>query len=474
MVVSIGRRDLLLGSAAAAAMGGGLLVARPARAAAGRQVLQAKPAPLDLGGEFPAPTPGWAYGGRVPGPVVRARQGDWVDVMLQNDLPQSTTVHWHGVRIDNAMDGVPGLTQQAVKPGETFAYRFLAPDAGTFWYHSHQRSWEQMARGLHGLLVVEEREPPAVDSDLLFAADDWLLQKDGALAEASFGDLHDWAHAGRLGNWLTINGTSHPKLEIPAGGRVRLRCANVANARTLAFDVAALEARVVALDGQPLAAPAKAEERMELAPGQRTDLIFDVPDQAGATIPIHEISTRDRIKATTMTIVPHAVPVGRPPLEAVVLPANPLSGDLELNQALNLDLVMEGGAMGGLTEAVYQGKKQGIRELAAQKRVWAFNGVSDLPEAPFVDLPRGRIVTLHMINQTAWPHAIHVHGHHFRVIERDGVRVDEPAWRDTELVRRGERTRIAFAADNPGSWLIHCHMLEHQAAGMRTWFRVSA
>ena len=129
----------------------------------------------------------WAYGGTVPGSLIRVRRGDEVNIQLVNNLPEPTTVHWHGVRLDNAMDGVADLTQEPVLPGETFDYRFIVPDAGTYWYHPHYRSWEQLARGLYGLLIVEETDPPEVDRDIALIFDDWRVGDDGEIDEESFG-----------------------------------------------------------------------------------------------------------------------------------------------------------------------------------------------------------------------------------------------------------------------------------------------
>lgn len=147
----------------------------------------------------------WAYNETVPGPTLIARRGGEIRVRVDNRLDQATTVHWHGVRIDNAMDGVPGLTQPAIAPGASFDYRFRVPDAGTYWYHPHAGAAEQLGRGLHGLLIVREDTAPATDQELLFVLDDWRLGEDGAI-EGSFGNLHDAAHAGRLGNVVTVNG----------------------------------------------------------------------------------------------------------------------------------------------------------------------------------------------------------------------------------------------------------------------------
>ena len=138
--------------------------------------VRAAPASVRLVPEPYGETPVWCYDGNVPGPEIRVRQGDRLRVVLDNALGEDTTIHWHGLRLPNAMDGVPDVTQPPVHPGETFAYEFDAVDAGTFWYHPHANSLEQVARGLYGVLVVEEREPALrVDRDVTWVLDDWRM-----------------------------------------------------------------------------------------------------------------------------------------------------------------------------------------------------------------------------------------------------------------------------------------------------------
>lgn len=146
----------------------------------------------------------WAYNGTVPGPVLRARQDTSLQATVENGLPEGTTVHWHGIRLPNAMDGVPGLTQPTIQPGARFDYAFTPPDAGTFWYHSHDDSLVQMGRGLAGALIVEEPSPPAVDRELLWAIQDWRLDSNAQIAPG-FDNRMEEAMDGRVGNTVTID-----------------------------------------------------------------------------------------------------------------------------------------------------------------------------------------------------------------------------------------------------------------------------
>ena len=180
----------------------------------------------------------WAYNGKVPGPEIRARQGDRLRVDVTNGLAEETTVHWHGLRVPVSMDGVPHLTQKPIKAdGGTFSYEFDVPDAGTYWYHPHQRSFEQVGRGLYGALIVEEREPSRVDRDVTWVLDDWRLERDAQIA-ADFGNRRDASHNGRVGNTVTINGRILETFNVRRGERIRLRLINAANARIFALKFA--------------------------------------------------------------------------------------------------------------------------------------------------------------------------------------------------------------------------------------------
>ena len=423
-----------------------------------------------LAGDQYAASELWLYNGETPGPEIRVKQGERVRVRFINELEEPTSIHWHGIRISNAMDGVSGLTQDAVQPGEAFLYDFVAPDAGTFWYHAHNKSWEEVARGLYGALIVEEAEPVFDrNHDLTLVIDDWRVGDDGALHVASIGTFMDWSHAGRLGNWLTVNGKSQPELKLNAGENYRLRLINASNARVLQISPKALGAEVLGFDGFVFAKPEPSkEEYISLAPAQRMDLIVNQPSQGERKLndigdfALQVLSGNDPISIAKLTFVEptlHQAPA--------VLAFQPnVVPEPDLQNAVHIPMVMTGGAMGG-GSIIYNGKELGRREVMQTKQVWAFNGVANLAEEPLFRIRRGQTVTIKTENQTGWMHGMHVHGHHFKV-----MKPDFDHWRDTFVIDRDETVEIAFVADNPGKWLFHCHMLEHAAAGMRTWFEV--
>lgn len=472
----ISRRTVLAGTAAASA-----LSLAPSRSfgATDLNVLRAASATAQLAPDGYPATEVWAYAmqgsGTVPGPEIRVTAGDRVGIRLQNDLPQATAIHWHGIRIANEMDGAAPLTQVPVEPGEQFDYDFVAPDPGTYWYHSHNRSWEQVARGLAGPLIVEDREPwlgepGAATRELTLVLDDWLLDGTAAIVEGRWDDLHAAAHAGRLGNTVTVNGTAYPDLPARPGERLRLRLINAATGRIMPLALSGLSAHLIALDGHPVSP--RPVDMVLLGPAQRADIVIDIPSEPERPAALLLDPGDSRwVELATFPIT--GTPVTTAPRDVRPLPAWGSLPTPDLTAPQRETLLMEGGAMRGMRQATYRGTKLNFRELAAQGMVWAFNGVAQGMEEPMFEAPLGRTVQMTLTNRSAFAHAIHLHGHHFQILA-SGDTLETPGdIRDTVLVGPDQTTEIAFVADNPGRWMIHCHMLSHQSSGMMGWFEVS-
>jgi len=216
---------------------------------AGFRDLRARPTSIRLRGPDRPETRVWGYDGAVPGPTIRLKRGDELKVRLMNELPEPTLIHWHGVRVPNAMDGAPHLTQSPVEPGQRFEYRFAPPDAGTFWYHSSYAPGQQQ-RGLYGALIVDESTPADVDRDVLLVLDDWRLNEDGSLDTDR---PRSTAIAAGHRPLLTANSQNNLAIPVRRNERVRLRVINAANARIMPVSVPGLTTWVVAIDGQPVA-----------------------------------------------------------------------------------------------------------------------------------------------------------------------------------------------------------------------------
>ncbi len=473
MIPRLTRRRLLQSTAALPVA----VSAWPARAARVHEIaLVAKPAQARLVGANHPMTEVWTFNGTAPGPVIRARQGDSLKIAVENRLPQETTVHWHGIRLPNAMDGVPHLTQKPIAPGESFTYQFAVPDAGTYWYHPHAMSHEQVPRGLHGALIVEEDAPPRVDRDELWVLADWRLDKEAKLI-ADFGNFRDMSHDGRLGNTVTVNGSELDEWPLRVGERVRLRLINACSARIFALEFKDHRPFVIALDGQPVAPREPPDNRVILGPAERADLILDAtgkPGQRSGVIDAFEPHRAYRLvdlvyggKALRETALPPP-----PSLKANALP------EPDLKRAERHKAVFTGGMMGGQFEAALDGRMLDPRGLAERGKFWAVNGVAGGDHhpghamAPFLTVKRGAHCVIELINDTAWRHPIHLHGHAFRVVSEGGKTLSPMDWRDTVLMAPRARMEIALVADNPGDWMFHCHILDHQQGGMMAHVRV--
>jgi FtsP/CotA-like multicopper oxidase with cupredoxin domain len=416
-----------------------------------------------VGAAHPA-TEVWTYNGTVPGPVLRYRQGERLRVEVENALDAETTVHWHGIRLPNAMDGVPHLTQAPIAAkGGRFTYEFDLPDAGTFWYHPHLGSAEQVARGLSGALIVEERNPPAVDRDLVWLLSDWRLDREARIVP-DFASRMDASHAGRIGNTVTLNGAIPESFVVRAGERIRIRLINASNARIYGLAFEGHEPRIIALDGHPVAPHWPG--RVVLGPGMRADLLLDCGAAPGSTHRVIDRFYRDRAYELVKVHYGKEAPLRKSFAPVPGLPANPVAlPDLAKAQAHRI--VFSGGMMGTMPD---QARHKGM--------FWTVNGkpVAEHSHAhgePLLQLKRNQSHVIELVNSTSWHHPIHLHGHVFRVLTRDGKQVQPQQWADTVLLDPDTHAEIALVADNPGDWMLHCHVLEHQASGMMAVVRVA-
>ena len=470
---STSRRSFLIGTAGVMAASGlhDALAdeVKPAKefaltAARGRASLVGKPHP---------DTDVWCYNGHVPGPEIRVRQGKPVRITVGNGLAEGTTVHWHGIRLPIAMDGVPGISQPAIHPGETFTYEFTPPDAGTFWYHPHADSLQQLGRGMAGALIVEEPEPAPVDRDILWVLQDWRLTADAQIA-SGFGNGMDAAMSGRVGNTVTINGAISDQEPVRAGERIRLRLVNGSLARIMALRFEGHHPVIIAIDGQPCEPHAPEGERLLLGPAMRVDLMIDMQGEPRRSYRVVDDFYDGLSYWLTQLAYSDAPPLRAHALDdaSLTLLRNPLP-EPDLSAAEHHVLKLQGGMMGG-GSMMGMGGMMGMSEGAS----WAINGISMTGDGqqgmqPLLTLELGRSYVLTLQNDTAWWHPMHLHGHSFRVLSRDGAPVPYRQWADTVLVPPKQSVDIAFVADNPGDWMLHCHITDHQVSGMMAILRIA-
>jgi FtsP/CotA-like multicopper oxidase with cupredoxin domain len=396
----------------------------------------------------------WAYNGQVPGPTLRIKLGETLRVRFTNHLPQETTIHWHGQRLPNAMDGVPGVTQKAVRPGETFVYEFTPKDAGTFWFHPHVRASEQVERGLYGVLIVDDPDPPPYARDLVWVLDDWLLDESGQVF-GEFNTRHDLAMDGRWGNAITINGRTNAVLRAQPGERVRLRLLNTSNGRVYRPDFGDLNAQIIAVDGMYLRSPIPARD-FELAPGNRIDVDVTFDHSSAAPLEIW-----DRFYAQRPNKLATIEVAG----DLVQTPAFPSPAHAHVPSWTD--------ALGTPIDHTFRLNAQAGGPFGIQ---WTIDGMAfmghDHPMPPAATLARGKFAHLRFANDSPRIHPIHTHGMFFRVLARDGTAVAEPFFRDTVLLHPHETVDVGLVPTDAGTWMLHCHILEHAEAGMMTTIAV--
>jgi FtsP/CotA-like multicopper oxidase with cupredoxin domain len=396
------------------------LVSDPGRPADVRFELTAAAAALETGGQRLA---GFTLNGTTPGPTITAVEGQLVEVHLRNEsVTDGVTLHWHGVDVPNAMDGVAGVTQDAVPVGGEFTYRFVAERAGSFWYHSHQVADPQVRGGLYGGLVVLPGSTSSGPHDVLAMAHTY-----GAVRTVN----------GRVGD-----------LDVPAeaGDTVRVRVVNTDNAPMPLWSDAAY--RVVAVDGTEVHRPQEvADQGLLLTAGGRLDVQITVPADGSARLQLSRgtavaIGSKDR-------------------------------GEVVPQPTRTLDLLRYGTpapiAFDPSTATRHFDYRIGRRPGFVRGRpgmFWSVNGHL-YPNVPMYVVREGEVVTMQIENASGQVHPMHLHGHRAVVLSHNGVAATgSPWWVDSLNVEDGDAYVVAFRADNPGLWMDHCHNLDHAADGM--------
>jgi FtsP/CotA-like multicopper oxidase with cupredoxin domain len=492
--MTLSRRDVLLtlgglgAGALAAGAGTGLAGRRGTAAAIDRAArtihLEARQVSWDL-------APGrvikaMAYNGQVPGPEIRAREGERLRIVLKNSLPEATTVHWHGVDVPNAMDGVPEVTQKAVQPGETFVYEFEARPAGTRWYHTHFQEHRQMDLGLAAPLIIEPAapEPMAYDREVTLVFDDWATGSGPALPPTDEGTAGGrGSMGGMMGGMrgmmgggmmrgreaahepaydtMTINGKAYPAtppLRVRKGERLRLRLINASNEHTHVVRLAGHPLLVTHTDGNPLEVPVGVDA-IPIAPSERYDVVI-VADRPGAWW-LH-CTQRGHAGAGEQILVLYDGQASAPP------PAEEGVADLRLwhyglgrgRQVLvaptgasrTFEQTLSGGMMGS--------------------DVWTING-KVWPRTDPLPLARGDRAVVRFRNMSPEAHPMHLHGQSFRVLAVNGARYAAPIVKDSvDIEAHMGSAIIEFTAHNPGDWLFHCHKPMHMDGGMVSLVKV--
>ena len=397
----------------------------------------------------------YAFNGSVPGPLLELTAGDRLIVHFENQLPEETTIHWHGIRLPNAMDGAPHHSQEPVKPGGKFDYDFIVPDAGFFWYHPHVSSSKQVGFGLYGPLLVrpaDDSEANLPKDELVLVLSDMGIADDGKLVDPMSGGEVGSA-LGREGNVILANGKRLPSIRMRSGVTQRWRIVNAARSRYFKLEMETARFYRIGGDGGLLEHPVQGED-LVLAPGQRADVLLTPVDSGEGLdflfwLPFdrgfgsadlrypEEIMSMDFLDAPE----PKLVPMRFPDVQRDVVPIDTTSAT---------PVVMR------LTQTK---DAEGHLEM----------GINDVPFDEAVPFPAkiGETQVWDIQNTMPWAHPFHLHGYFFQALDASGAPEDPLEWRDTLSIPVDGRRMIAVRFDDrPGHWMFHCHILDHADEGM--------
>ncbi len=398
-------------------------------------------------------TPVWTYGGTLPGPLIRAKVGDRVIVHFTNNLPDATSIHWHGLRVPNNMDGVPGVTQDPIPVGGRFTYDFIVRDAGTYWYHPHINSAAQVGWGMYGPLVVEDPNDPAVfGNDLVLMLSDMSLDENGQFLPAdqggAFSDLF-----GREGEVLLVNGKVRPELKMRKGKQQRWRVINAA--RTRYYTIRNKRRPLIRLGGDNgLAARTEILDEIRIVPSERVDMVFTPRDEPGTEewfdwypTDLGYGSTFNRFSEEMLRMVtvdePEVIPEDIPEQLRTIEPID-ITDAREVLVDLTIDFPDDNTVEMGINGIPYWDVMP-IEARIGETHVWTVR------------------------NDTDFNHPFHLHGYFFQVL--DDTRVSE--WKDSVDIPVHTELKLAVRFDErPGTWMYHCHILDHAEVGMMGQLRV--
>lgn len=449
----------------------------------------------------------YGFNGQYPGPLIRVKQAARITVRFVNRIDQPSTIHWHGIRLDNQYDGVPDVTQAPVPPGGSFVYRVKFPDPGIYWYHPHVREDIQQDQGLYGNLLVDSPDPGyynPVNAEEVLMLDDLLVDDQGILPYG--GDVGNFSIMGRFGNLLLVNGEPGYRLQVRKGDVVRFLLTNVANARTLNLSFGGNPIKLVGADISRF----EREEMVPsvvIAPAQRyvVEVKFDRP----GTYPIvnqvqalnnffgefqpavdtlglvtvestptpksyaKEFAALRSVQAVSDEVEPYRKYFDRAPDKHLLLTVNIQGLPIVVTAFMSVDTMFFPPQewADGMPDMNWVSTANAVhwimRDLDAKQDnmdiAWHFK--------------KGEVVKVRMTNDALsmhpMSHPIHFHGQRLLILARNGIPEENLAWRDTILLPVGQTVDFLLELTNPGRWMAHCHIAEHLEAGMMMTFDVA-
>lgn len=426
----------------------------------------------------------FGYNGQIPGPLIKAEQGSTFYVDVTNGIPLPTTNHWHGLRLDNAFDGMPGISQAEIRTGDSFRYTVKVPDGGLFWYHPHVREDIEQDLGLYGNILVTPKEGANVPADReeTLVLDDILLNAFGNIVPYGK-DGATYVMMGRYGNTMLLNGETDYSLDVRQGEVVRFYLTNTASVRPfrIAFSGATMK-----LIGSDLGAyeTEQTVEWLTIGPAERyiVDVLFD---RAGKRSILHK-GNGEPVEIGTVNVSPRT---GEGPYVAsfktprthpdALSDAPAILPYLESTPDEVLRVSFQGMNHGTVTgdDGIEWEDSMPMMNATTNQNNFTWKLVDDRTGKANMDIrwafKLGDVKKIRVINDDeSMQHPIHFHGQRFLVLSVDGQPVENRVWKDTFLLRSGETADILLELTNPGTWMFHCHIAEHLQAGMMGIFTV--
>jgi suppressor of ftsI len=442
----------------------------------------------------------YAFNGQIPGPLIRVRQNATITVRFHNKIDLPSAVHWHGVRLANANDGVPGITQTPVAPGDSFTYHVHFPDAGVYWYHPHVREDIEQAMGLFGTMLVDSPDPAyysPVNDEQVLMFDDLMVNADTLIPFAKNGP--DFALMGRVGNVILTNGSEHYAETVATGDVVRFFLTNASSSRTYNLSFGGAPIKIVASDVSRFEHEARVET-IVIAPAERyiAEVRFPKPGHYALINAVQvinhmtgefaqEVDTLGTVTVTPKAAAPdyakafatlrhnaavskdidnYRAAFARPPDKTFTLTVETSGLPLATVQFMSIDTAYFAPVewMDAMPEMNWLSTSDQVR--------WVIRDDASKKENMDIDwhVAQGSVVKLRIFNDPKsfhpMQHPIHLHGQRMLVVARDGVPNPDLVWKDTALIPVGSTVDLLIDASNPGAWMLHCHIAEHLGTGM--------
>lgn len=423
----------------------------------------------------------YSYNGHIPGPIIRAKKGSTLTIPFTNSLKENTTIHWHGLRHDVKMDGVPDVSQYEVAPAQTFTYTIKLPDAGTFWYHPHVREDKQQDMGLAGVIIVTDGEAP-VNKEEILVLDDLLIENGKTVPYPD--DAANFAIMGRFGNILLVNGKTDYTLRVSKGDVIRFTLVNVANVRPFNISFGGAQMKLVGTDMSQYERQ-EAVDSVIISPAERytIDVFFDKEGEyfIENNNPLMSYKIGKIIVEQTPTAKDYSKEFGVLKTNTQIIsdisqfsklfdkePDYTLKLDIDMPGMMNMAHMMEGHEIEWEDTMFEMNKKFTSKNLK-----WFIANEQGKKNMDFMMKAKvGDVIKIRLINnkESMHPmqHPIHLHGQRFLVTHIDGKPTNNKAWKDTTLVPIGSTVDILVDVTNPGEWMMHCHIAEHLTSGMMT------